>query len=115
MDFNSQMETDLRSVFFNTNEFSIPSVYKPEGGPDYDINVIYTASGEILDPGTESLIISTEPRVSVIQSEMTTPEPGPEDRIELFQPGHAPKLFYVDSWEQHRQGTIILNLAEVEA
>lgn len=116
--FWESLEADLDAVFLNLSEFASPAVYYPggvdSGGSSVEIAVLYRAGGETLDPDSETLILSHEPRAVVKRSALTVLEPGPNDQIHITPHGAPPKLFWVAEWEDHRQGTVILKLSEVE-
>jgi len=108
------MDADLKGVFFNLNEFAYNAKYFSETRGQKDIIIQYRAGGELLDPDTQSIIISHEPRALMIKNDLLTDEPGPNDKLEIYLPDKPAKMFYIDRFEDHRQGTIILFLAEQE-
>jgi hypothetical protein len=116
MSFWDSLESDLDSVFLNLGEFAVPALYyaggRDSGGDSVEIAVLYRAGGEILDPDSETLMLSHEPRAIVKRSALGVLEPGPEDQIEITPHGAPSKVFWVAEWEDHRQGTVVLKLSE---
>ena len=73
------METDLKELFFNEEEFAESVTIVPQTGEPYDISAIFDDEYQELDAGSSS-IQSSSPQVSCAESSLKTPI-GPKFRL----------------------------------
>jgi hypothetical protein len=73
MSLRDQMQSDLRDLVFNTDDFAQVATYKPVTGAEYSLKVVFSAEYIALDQnGIDSTIQSSQPAVKVIESEVQT-------------------------------------------
>jgi hypothetical protein len=80
MDFKSQLNEDLETVFFNNLEFAEEIDYNPNGGISYKISAIFDDEYESVDPETNSPILSTQPSVLINANDLQAAI-GPADTV----------------------------------
>ncbi len=75
MGFKEELDADLTKVFMNADEFAEQITIIPVSNPGspYNINGIFDAEFEGVDPDTQAEIISQQPNVRVKEADLQAP------------------------------------------
>lgn len=82
MTLRDQMETDLGTVFFNTNDFAQAATYTPATGSAYGIKVLFDPEYQEVKVDDNMSVQSTKPHARVQQSALLA-VPAPADRVTI--------------------------------
>lgn len=80
MSLADDMESDLKDVFFNTEDFAIGALYFPASGVSYPIQVIFDAAYESVNMEGTIPVATTTPMLRVRESALLAP-PAPGDKV----------------------------------
>jgi hypothetical protein len=107
MGFKADINSDLSSVFFNTEEFAVSAVYNPAGGTSYAIKGIFDEAYEGVNPnGAE--VMSTQPKIQTAVS-FVRGVSGPGDTITI-----EGTTYKIREYQPDGVGLVDLLLTEVD-